>query len=111
MGKPDDGAFDDWPVKPAKAGNRRPDSHPMFATHSWIFPTDACGGRNHLHGKSISNRGFCCWPLCAQALHNHHDLLGSGGTRVMLQALRQLGCVVEQRCGSPCITRLASQFR
>jgi len=44
--------------------------------------------------KSISNRVLLLSALCAGTTHIH-DLLDSDDTRVMLQALRQLGCGVE----------------
>ena len=44
--------------------------------------------------KSISNRVLLLSALCEGTTHIH-DLLDSDDTRVMLQALRQLGCGVE----------------
>jgi 3-phosphoshikimate 1-carboxyvinyltransferase len=71
----------------------------MFATE---FPRrPAAGLRGHVvlpGSKSISNRVLLLAALCEG--HDHvHDLLDSDDTRVMLDALRQLGCGVEQVAG------------
>ncbi|WP_298212205.1 bifunctional 3-phosphoshikimate 1-carboxyvinyltransferase/cytidylate kinase [Acidovorax sp.] len=63
-------------------------------------PLQAAAGEIHLPGsKSISNR-----VLLLAALSNGttavHDLLASDDTRVMLDALRQIGCTVDETAGS-----------
>ncbi|MFY3385206.1 bifunctional 3-phosphoshikimate 1-carboxyvinyltransferase/cytidylate kinase [Paracidovorax sp. MALMAid1276] len=63
-------------------------------------PLQAAAGEVHLPGsKSISNR-----VLLLAALSNGtttvHDLLASDDTRVMLDALRQIGCTVDEVGGS-----------
>ncbi|MBT9511360.1 MAG: bifunctional 3-phosphoshikimate 1-carboxyvinyltransferase/cytidylate kinase [Acidovorax sp.] len=63
-------------------------------------PLQAAAGEVHLPGsKSISNR-----VLLLAALSNGtttvHDLLASDDTRVMLDALRQIGCTVDESAGS-----------
>ncbi len=72
----------------------------MFAIdHLDIPPLDAAGGRVRLPGsKSISNRVL----LLAALSSGHtdvHDLLDSDDTRVMLEALSQLGCRIEPQPG------------
>ena len=83
----------------------------MFATPFLdIPPLTHAGGEITLPGsKSISNRVLLLAALCAGTT-TVHDLLDSDDTRVMLQALRQLGCVVENNgAGQPLrITGLAS---
>jgi 3-phosphoshikimate 1-carboxyvinyltransferase len=85
----------------------------MFATPFLdIPPLTHAGGEITLPGsKSISNRVLLLAALCAGTT-TVHDLLDSDDTRVMLQALRQLGCVVENNgAGQPLrITGLASQL-
>ena len=68
----------------------------MFATEFLdIPPLDSAGGRVVLPGsKSISNRLLLLSALC-QGSTTLHDLLDSDDTRVMLDALRQLGCGVQ----------------
>ena len=63
-------------------------------------PLQAAAGEVHLPGsKSISNR-----VLLLAALSNGtttvHDLLASDDTRVMLDGLRQIGCVLDESAGS-----------
>ncbi len=68
----------------------------MFATPFLdVPPLDHANGPVTLPGsKSISNRVLLLSALCDGTTHIH-DLLDSDDTRVMLQALRQLGCGVE----------------
>jgi 3-phosphoshikimate 1-carboxyvinyltransferase len=67
----------------------------MFATAFLdVPPLASAGGTVTLPGsKSISNRVLLLAALC-QGTTNVHDLLDSDDTRVMLDALRQLGCGV-----------------
>ena len=61
-----------------------------------IPPLAGAGGRLVLPGsKSISNRLLLLSALCAGTT-TLHDLLDSDDTRVMLDALRQLGCTVRR---------------
>ncbi len=68
----------------------------MYATAFLdVPPLDHANGPDTLPGsKSISNRVLLLSALCAGTTHIH-DLLDSDDTRVMLQALRQLGCGVD----------------
>ena len=81
----------------------------MFATAFLDLPSlQHAGGTVTLPGsKSISNRVLLLSALCAGSTWVH-DLLDSDDTRVMLAALRQLGCGVESKAGtnSVCITGL-----
>ncbi|MCE2858078.1 MAG: bifunctional 3-phosphoshikimate 1-carboxyvinyltransferase/cytidylate kinase [Comamonadaceae bacterium] len=81
----------------------------MFATAFLDLPSlQQAGGTVTLPGsKSISNRVLLLSALCAGSTWVH-DLLDSDDTRVMLDALRQLGCGVEPKAGtnSVCITGL-----
>jgi 3-phosphoshikimate 1-carboxyvinyltransferase len=69
----------------------------MFSTAFLDLPALAsAGGTIVLPGsKSISNRVLLLSALC-QGCTTVHDLLDSDDTRVMLDALRQLGCGVRQ---------------
>ena len=69
----------------------------MFSTAFLdIPPLVTAGGTVVLPGsKSISNRVLLLSALC-QGTTTLHDLLDSDDTRVMLDALRQLGCGVRQ---------------
>ncbi|CAN7531511.1 bifunctional 3-phosphoshikimate 1-carboxyvinyltransferase/cytidylate kinase [Acidovorax sp. LjRoot117] len=72
-------------------------------------PLQAAAGEVHLPGsKSISNR-----VLLLAALSNGttavHDLLASDDTRVMLDALRQIGCVVDENGSTVHITGLGGR--
>lgn len=69
----------------------------MFSTAFLdIPPLCGAGGRVVLPGsKSISNRVLLLAALCSGST-TLHDLLDSDDTRVMLQALRALGCSVAQ---------------
>jgi 3-phosphoshikimate 1-carboxyvinyltransferase len=70
----------------------------MFATQFLDIPPLAhAGGTVTLPGsKSISNRVLLLSAL-SQGTTTLHDLLDSDDTRVMLEALRALGCSVRQR--------------
>ena len=69
----------------------------MFSTPYLDLPAlDAAGGEVHLPGsKSISNRVLLLAALSAGTT-TVHDLLASDDTRVMLDALRQIGCTVDE---------------
>lgn len=69
----------------------------MFSTAFLdIPPLGGAGGTVVLPGsKSISNRVLLLSALC-QGTTTLHDLLDSDDTRVMFEALRQLGCGVRQ---------------
>ena len=72
----------------------------------WIDlpPLQMASGRVRLPGsKSISNRVLLLAGL-AEGTTELHDLLDSDDTRVMLDALRQLGCGIEQQ-GTTCRVR------
>ena len=63
-------------------------------------PLDSAGGTVVLPGsKSISNRVLLLAALC-EGTTRVHDLLDSDDTRVMLDALRMLGCSVVHHAGS-----------
>ncbi len=69
-------------------------------------PLAAAAGTITLPGsKSISNRVLLLAAL-SQGTTTIHDLLDSDDTRVMLAALRQLGCAVHANGGSVAITGL-----
>ncbi|HQQ69521.1 MAG TPA: bifunctional 3-phosphoshikimate 1-carboxyvinyltransferase/cytidylate kinase [Alicycliphilus sp.] len=70
----------------------------MFATRFLdLPPLVSAGGSVQLPGsKSISNRVLLLAAL-SQGTTEVHDLLASDDTRVMLDALRQLGCAVDER--------------
>jgi len=76
-----------------------------------IPPLQHASGEITLPGsKSISNRVLLLAALCSGTT-TVHDLLDSDDTRVMLQALRDLGCGVEGSNGQPLrITGLAAQL-
>jgi 3-phosphoshikimate 1-carboxyvinyltransferase len=84
----------------------------MFATAFLDIPSlQQAGGSVTLPGsKSISNRVLLLSALC-EGCTWVHDLLDSDDTRVMLAALRQLGCGVEPKLGtnSVCITGLGQR--
>ena len=75
-----------------------------------IPPLAAAGGTIRLPGsKSISNRVL----LLAALSHGQttvHDLLASDDTAVMLTALRQLGCTVQQRGNTAVIDGLGGRL-
>lgn len=84
----------------------------MYATAFLdIPPLQHASGEVTLPGsKSISNRVLLLAALCSGTT-TVHDLLDSDDTRVMLQALRDLGCGVEGSNGQPLrITGLAAQL-
>ncbi len=82
----------------------------MFATEFLdLPPLAAAGGTVTLPGsKSISNRVLLLAALC-EGTTEVHDLLDSDDTRVMLAALRQLGCGVTQEGAVLHITGLAGR--
>jgi 3-phosphoshikimate 1-carboxyvinyltransferase len=77
-----------------------------------IPPLQSAGGTVLLPGsKSISNRVLLLAAL-SEGCTTVHDLLDSDDTRVMLQALRALGCGVEAASnGRVCIQGLGGQLR
>ncbi len=63
-------------------------------------PLEAAGGEVRLPGsKSISNRVLLLAAL-SEGTTEVHDLLASDDTRVMLDALRAIGCTVDETGGS-----------
>ena len=82
----------------------------MFATAFLDLPPLACaGGTVVLPGsKSISNRVLLLAALC-EGTTTVHDLLDSDDTRVMLDALRALGCGVRHAGGAVAITGLGGK--
>ena len=79
----------------------------MFSTAFLdLPPLQSAEGTVALPGsKSISNRVLLLSALC-EGTTVVHDLLDSDDTRVMLQALRQLGCGVEVQANTVTITGL-----
>ena len=69
----------------------------MFATPFLDLPplVGAAGSVQLPGSKSISNRVLLLAPL-SQGTTEVHDLLASDDTRVMLDALRELGCTVDE---------------
>ncbi len=84
----------------------------MFATEFLdIPPLVSAGGQVLLPGsKSISNRVLLLSALCAGKT-TLHDLLESDDTRVMLDALRQLGCGVASEGSSATIEGLGGVLK
>jgi len=82
----------------------------MFDTHFLDVPAlQSASGEVTLPGsKSISNRVLLLSALC-EGTTVVHDLLDSDDTRVMLQALRQLGCGVATQGHTVAITGLGGQ--
>lgn len=82
----------------------------MFSTDFLDVPAlDAAGGSVRLPGsKSISNRVLLLAAL-SEGTTTVHDVLASDDTRVMLDALRALGCVVEQEGAQARITGLGGR--
>ena len=72
----------------------------MFATPFLDLPplVGAAGSVQLPGSKSISNRVLLLAAL-SHGTTEVHDLLASDDTRVMLHALRQLGCAVDERGG------------
>ena len=83
----------------------------MFSTAFLdLPPLQGASGTVTLPGsKSISNRVLLLSALC-QGTTVVHDLLDSDDTRVMLNALRQLGCGVDVKGTSVTITGLGGQL-
>jgi 3-phosphoshikimate 1-carboxyvinyltransferase len=72
-------------------------------------PMQAASGAVHLPGsKSISNRVLLLAALSAGTT-TVHDLLASDDTRVMLDALRQIGCTVDEADSTVRITGLGGR--
>ncbi len=82
----------------------------MFDTAFLDIPAlTGAGGTVHLPGsKSISNRVLLLAALC-EGRTTVHDLLASDDTAVMLAALRQLGCGVEESGNTAVITGLGGR--
>ncbi|GKS92747.1 bifunctional 3-phosphoshikimate 1-carboxyvinyltransferase/cytidylate kinase [Acidovorax sp. SUPP2539] len=82
----------------------------MFSTEFLdLPPLSTAGGAIQLPGsKSISNRVLLLAAL-SEGTTEIHDLLASDDTRVMLDALRQLGCTVDEQGASVRITGLGTQ--
>ena len=82
----------------------------MFATPFLDIPAlQSAHGTVTLPGsKSISNRVLLLAALC-QGTTVLHDLLDSDDTRVMLNALRQMGCEVVEAGSTVSITGLGGQ--
>ena len=80
----------------------------MFATEFLDLPPlqSVCGTVRLPGSKSISNRVLLLAAL-SQGVTEVHDLLDSDDTRVMLDALQQLGCKLEQEGSVLHITGLA----
>ena len=83
----------------------------MFATEFLdLPPLQAATGTVTLPGsKSISNRVLLLAALC-EGTTTIHDLLDSDDTRVMLAALRTLGCHIEQQASAVHITGMAGRI-
>jgi len=84
----------------------------MFSTAFLDLPAlQGASGTVTLPGsKSISNRVLLLSALC-QGTTVVHDLLDSDDTRVMLAALRQLGCGVDMQGTTVTITGLGGQLK
>jgi len=82
----------------------------MFSTAFLDLPAlDAAGGCVLLPGsKSISNRVLLLAAL-SRGTTTVHDLLASDDTRVMLDALRQIGCTVDEAGSTVRITGLGGR--
>ena len=82
----------------------------MFSTAFLdLPPLQTASGTIHLPGsKSISNRVLLLAAL-SSGTTTVHDLLASDDTRVMLDALRQLGCHVEEEGSHARITGLGGR--
>ncbi len=73
-------------------------------------PLQAAAGEVHLPGsKSISNRVLLLAAL-SHGTTTVHDLLASDDTRVMLDALRQIGCTVDEAGSTVRITGLGGRL-
>jgi len=83
----------------------------MFSTEFLDLPPLAsANGEVTLPGsKSISNRVLLLAAMC-QGTTTIHDLLDSDDTRVMLVALKQLGCAITQDGATVQITGVAGQL-
>ena len=83
----------------------------MFSTEFLDIPglRSASGSVTLPGSKSISNRVLLLAALCTGTT-TVHDLLDSDDTRVMLQALRDLGCTIVQNGSSATITGMQGQI-
>ncbi len=83
----------------------------MYSTEFLDLPhLRAAAGSVTLPGsKSISNRVLLLAALC-EGVTTIHDLLGSDDTRVMLVALRSLGCAIRQEGSTVHITGLSGKL-
>ena len=83
----------------------------MFSTEFLDIPAlcEASGSVTLPGSKSISNRVLLLAALC-QGRTVIHDLLDSDDTRVMLEALRTLGCGVSREASSVCIDGLGGRI-
>ena len=83
----------------------------MFSTEFLDIPglRSASGSVTLPGSKSISNRVLLLAALCTGTT-TVHDLLDSDDTRVMLQALRDLGCAIVQNGSSATITGMQGQI-
>ena len=73
-------------------------------------PLQAAAGEVHLPGsKSISNRVLLLAAL-SHGTTTVHDLLASDDTQVMLNALRQIGCTVDESGSTVQITGLGGRL-
>ena len=83
----------------------------MFKTRFLDLPAlVAASGTVRLPGsKSISNRVLLLSALC-QGRTTLHDLLDSDDTRVMLAALRQMGCGISQQGTTVTVDGIAGQL-
>ena len=84
----------------------------MFTTNFLdLPPLHSASGTITLPGsKSISNRVLLLSALC-QGTTTVHDLLDSDDTRVMLAALRQLGCGVQEAGTTVTVSGLGGQLQ
>ncbi|HWT18213.1 MAG TPA: bifunctional 3-phosphoshikimate 1-carboxyvinyltransferase/cytidylate kinase, partial [Variovorax sp.] len=84
----------------------------MFSTAFLDIPALAgASGTVRLPGsKSISNRVLLLAAL-ASGTTTVHDLLDSDDTRVMLDALRALGCGIDAAGSTLCITGIGGQLK
>ena len=82
----------------------------MFSTEFLDIPglCSAAGSVTLPGSKSISNRVLLLAALCTGTT-TVHDLLDSDDTRVMLQALRDLGCTIVQNGSSATINGMQGQ--
>ena len=103
----------DWQMQSQQVAliRRRTHRRPMYSIpHLDLPPLAAAGGRVRLPGsKSISNRVLLLAGL-AGGCTRVQDLLDSDDTRVMVDALRALGCRVERDAGDARVTGLGGRL-